>query len=90
LANDTPPTLSQRVSRAMSEKAVSSGKVSAQEVAVMVFDAIREEQFYIFSHPHALAAVKTRAEDVVTPRNPSDPFAERPEVRGQIIEALKG
>jgi hypothetical protein len=34
--------------------------------------------------------VKTRAEDIVTPRNPTDPFAERPEVRGQIIEALKG
>ncbi|MBB4519153.1 SDR family oxidoreductase [Paraburkholderia fungorum] len=90
LANDTPPTLSQRVSRVMSEKAVSSGKVSAREVADMVFNAIREEQFYIFSHPHALAAVKTRAEDIVMPRNPTDPFAERPEVRAQIIEALKG
>jgi len=90
LDNDTPPTLSQRVSRAMSEKAVSSGKVSAETVAGMVFDAIREEQFYIFSHPHALAAVKTRAEDIVTPRNPTDPFAERPDVRVQIIEALKG
>lgn len=56
----------------------------------MVFDAIRAEQFYIFSHPQALAAVKTRADDIVTPRNPTDPFVERPQVREQIIEALKG
>jgi NAD(P)-dependent dehydrogenase (short-subunit alcohol dehydrogenase family) len=90
LANDTPPTLSQRVSRALSEKAVSSGKISAEEVAAMVFDGIRAEQFYIFSHPNALGAVKTRAEDIVTPRNPTDPFAERPQVREQIVEALKG
>jgi NAD(P)-dependent dehydrogenase (short-subunit alcohol dehydrogenase family) len=90
LANEAPPTLSQRVSRALSEKAVNSGKISAQEVAAMVFDAIRDDQFYIFSHPHALGAVKTRAEDIVTPRNPTDPFAERPHVREQIVEALKG
>ena len=90
LANATPPTLSQRVSRALSEKAVSSGKISAQEVAAMAFDAIRADQFYIFSHPHALGPVKTRAEDIVTPRNPTDPFAERPHVREQIVEALKG
>jgi hypothetical protein len=56
----------------------------------MVFDGIRAEQFYIFSHPNALGAVKTRAEDIVTPRNPTDPFAERPQVREQIVEALKG
>lgn len=90
LVNDAPPTLSQRVSRGLSEKAVSSGKVSAEQVAGMVFDAIREEQFYIFSHPQALDRVKARAEDIVTPRNPTDPFAERPEVRTQIVEALRG
>jgi hypothetical protein len=81
--------VSQRVSRALSEKAVKSGKVSAQEVAARVFDAIRDDQFYIYSHPHALGPVKTRSEDIVTPRNPTDPFAERPHVREQIVEALK-
>jgi NAD(P)-dependent dehydrogenase (short-subunit alcohol dehydrogenase family) len=90
LSNDTPPTLSQRVARALSEKAVSSGKVSAEAVAALVFEAIRDGQFYIYSHPHALNAVKTRAEDIVTPRNPTDPFAERPQVREQIVAALRG
>ncbi|MCC8396944.1 SDR family oxidoreductase [Paraburkholderia sp. MMS20-SJTR3] len=90
LSNDLPPTLSQRVARALSEKAVSSGKVSAAAVAALVFDAIRDEQFYIYSHPHALNPVKTRAEDIVTPRNPTDPFAERPQVREQIVAALNG
>ncbi|HEX3378299.1 MAG TPA: SDR family oxidoreductase [Paraburkholderia sp.] len=90
LANESPPTLSQRVARALSEKAVSSGKVSAEAVAALVFEAIRDGQFYIYSHPHALNAVKTRAEDIVTPRNPTDPFAERPQVREQIVAALRG
>jgi hypothetical protein len=56
----------------------------------MVFDAIREKQFYIYSHPNALGAVKTRGEDIVTARNPTDPFAERPQVREQIVGALRG
>jgi short-subunit dehydrogenase len=90
LANDAPPTASQRVARAMSEKAVSSGKVSAAQVAARVFDAIRAGQFYIYSHPQALGPVMARAEDIVTPRNPGDPFAERPQIREQIVAALRG
>jgi NAD(P)-dependent dehydrogenase (short-subunit alcohol dehydrogenase family) len=90
LANEGPLTHSQQVARAISEKAVSSGKVSAAEVAQRVFDAIRRDAFYIYSHPHALGGVKTRAEDIVSARNPSDPFAERPGVREQMVAALKG
>lgn len=90
LANDAPLTLSQKVSRALSEKAVSSGKVSAEQVAALTFDAIREERFYVFSHPHALGAVKTRSDDIVMVRNPTDPFAERPGVRERIVGELRG
>jgi hypothetical protein len=56
----------------------------------MTFEAIREERFYVFSHPHALRAVENRAEDIDLVRNPTDPFAERPEVREKIVGELRG
>ncbi len=78
------PTASQIAAQAVSEKAVSSGKVTAEEVAERTFDAIRNEQFYIYSHPHALGNVQTRMEDIVLQRNPSDPFAAAPQVREML------
>ncbi len=85
-------TPSQRVAQLMSEKAVSSGKVSAAEVAQFVFDAMQADRFYIFSHPNerALAPVAVRGEDIVTMRNPTDPFAQRPELGQQLRVALRG
>ncbi|HSR95538.1 MAG TPA: SDR family oxidoreductase, partial [Kofleriaceae bacterium] len=77
---DDKPTRSQIIAKAMSDKAVSSGKVTAETVAQFVFDALAERRFYIYSHPHALANVQTRMEDIVAGRNPTDPFAQRPEV----------
>lgn len=82
--DDAGPTASQVVAQAVSEKAVSSGKVTAQQVAEATFDAIRAGQFYIFSHPHALGNVQTRMEDIVLHRNPSDPFASAPHIREML------
>ncbi|KTT14569.1 SDR family NAD(P)-dependent oxidoreductase, partial [Pseudacidovorax intermedius] len=48
-------TKSQLIGQAMSEKAVSSGKVTAAEVAHKVFQAISDNQFYVFSHTGAKA-----------------------------------
>ena len=55
-----------------------------------VFDAVREDRFYIFSHPHALSGVQSRLEDILQQRNPSDPFAARPEIGRTLREALRG
>jgi NAD(P)-dependent dehydrogenase (short-subunit alcohol dehydrogenase family) len=82
-------TRSQLVARAMSDKAVSSGKVTAATVAQFVFDALAEQRFYIYSHPHALGNVQSRMEDIVAGRNPSDPFAQRPEVGEALKQALR-
>ena len=84
------PTKSQLIAQAMSDKAVTSGKVSAADVAQFVFDAMAEQRFYIYSHPKSLANVQTRLEDIMTPRNPSDPFAARPEIGAQLRAALRG
>ena len=83
------PTASQRIGQAMSDKAVGSGRVTAAEVAQKVFDAVAADHFYIFSHPQALASVQTRMEDVVQGRNPSDPFAHKPELGRDLKAALR-
>jgi NAD(P)-dependent dehydrogenase (short-subunit alcohol dehydrogenase family) len=84
-----PPTRSQLIAQAMSEKAVSSGKVTAAQVAQFVFDAMDENRFYVFSHPKSLATVQTRLEDVVSLRNPTDPFKGKPEIGAQLKAALR-
>ena len=83
------PTQSQLIGQAMSDKAVSSGKVTAAEVAQMVFNAIAANQFYIYSHPKAIGSVQTRMEDVLQARNPTDPFAHKPELGVELRRALR-
>ncbi|MBX3605844.1 MAG: SDR family oxidoreductase [Piscinibacter sp.] len=83
------PTRSQLIAQAMSDKAVSSGKLTAEQVAGFVFDAVHEGRFYIYSHPKSLAMVQTRLEDVVLGRNPTDPFALKPELGQQLRAALR-
>jgi NAD(P)-dependent dehydrogenase (short-subunit alcohol dehydrogenase family) len=82
-------TKSQLIGQAMSDKAVSSGKVTAAEVAQKVFDAIAADSFYVFSHPKALGNVRSRMEAIVDSRNPPDPFLERPDVGVQLRRSLR-
>jgi NAD(P)-dependent dehydrogenase (short-subunit alcohol dehydrogenase family) len=84
------PTPSQRIGQAMSEKAVGSGKVSAEDVAQMVFDAVAADRFYIYSHPKALGNVRLRVDAILNGDNPPDPFAERPDIGTQLRQALQG
>ncbi|TKC87287.1 SDR family oxidoreductase [Trinickia terrae] len=83
-------TRSQQVAKAMNEKAVSSSRVSAEQIAQMTFDAIRDERFYIYSHPHRLAGVESRMTDLLAARNPADPLAAQPEVRAALEKAARG
>ncbi len=82
-------TKSQLIGQAMSNKAVSSGKISAAEVAQKVFDAITANQFYVFSHPKALGNVRSRMENIVSGTNPADPFLERPEIGANLRAQLR-
>jgi NAD(P)-dependent dehydrogenase (short-subunit alcohol dehydrogenase family) len=84
-----PPTRSQKIQHAMTSKAVAGGKVSAAEVAQLVFDAVACNQFYIYSHPKAIGAVQTRLEDILQARNPTDPFADKPELGEQLRTSLR-
>jgi len=82
-------TRSQLIGQAMTDKAVSSGKVTAVEVAQKVFDAISANRFYVFSHPKALGNVRARMENIVAIENPADPFLERPEIGAKLREQLR-
>ena len=83
------PTQSQLIGQAMSDKAVSSGKVSAADVAALVFEAVEANRFYIYSHPQALGNVTQRMQALVAGSNPPDPFAERPDVGVKLKAALR-
>jgi NAD(P)-dependent dehydrogenase (short-subunit alcohol dehydrogenase family) len=85
----TGPTRSQRIAQAMSDKAVTSGKLTAAQVAQFVFDAMAENRFYIYSHPKALGGVQVLLEDRMMQRNPTDPFKERPEIGERLRSQLR-
>ena len=83
------PTKSQLIGKAMNDRAVGRGKLTAAEVAQFVFDAVDAGRFYIYSHPKSLASVQTRLEDIVQARNPTDPFAGKPEIGVELRAALR-
>ncbi|NCV31439.1 MAG: SDR family NAD(P)-dependent oxidoreductase, partial [Betaproteobacteria bacterium] len=78
------PTASEIAARQSSDKAVSSGKISAAQVAHMTFDAIEAQQFYCVTHPKIMPSVQSRCEDLAQLRNPTDPFAHKPEVKNRM------
>ena len=64
-----------RARQAMLRKAVTSGKVSADQVAQAVVAAVKEERFYILTHPRIKAAIRARMEAILEDRAPSNPMA---------------
>lgn len=82
-------TVSQMAAQAMTVKAVESGKVTAADVSAITFDAIREGQFYIYSHPGALGGVADRMNEIVHHTNPSDPYKATPHVRDMLRAKMK-
>ena len=83
------PTKSQLIAQAMTQRAVDAGKVTAAQVAQFVFDAVAARRFYIYSHPKSLGGVQTRMEDILQSRNPTDPFAAKPEIGAELRRALR-
>ena len=84
LQNETSPTESMVVAQKMTHKAVSSGKMTATDVAQITFEAIRKNRFYIVTHPKIMATVKMRLEDIEHLQNPRDPFVLKQENRPQL------
>ncbi len=75
MQNVDRPTDSMIKAQQMIEKAVNSGRLTAVDVANITFDAIRDKQFYILSHPNFMKLVKARLDDIAELRNPRDVFS---------------
>jgi NAD(P)-dependent dehydrogenase (short-subunit alcohol dehydrogenase family) len=88
LHNDAVATASQVAAQALLEEAVESGKVSAAEVARVTFDAVRDGQFYIYSHPQALAGVADRMDAIMNHKFPPDPYRATPNIRERLRSSL--
>ena len=74
MKNASTPSASMLAAQSMISKAVSSGKLTAADVADLAFQAIRDNQFYIMTHPRFMPLVKARLDDIAELRNPSDAF----------------
>ncbi|MFL6672465.1 MAG: SDR family oxidoreductase [Massilia sp.] len=85
---DTEPTASQLAAQALTARAVESGKVPAAAVARMTFNAVRNGQFYIYSHPHALGSVAERMDAIVHQKLPPDPYKDAPHIREMLRSKL--
>jgi NAD(P)-dependent dehydrogenase (short-subunit alcohol dehydrogenase family) len=59
---------------AMLKKAVSSGKVSAEQVAQAVVAAVKKNRFYVLTHPRIKGAIQARMEDILGGRAPRNPM----------------
>lgn len=86
LGNTGDPTASQKLAQANTQKAVSSGKISAAEVARMTFDAVRADRFFIFTHPKILPSVRERFEAALAGTAPADPLAAKPGARNEATD----
>jgi NAD(P)-dependent dehydrogenase (short-subunit alcohol dehydrogenase family) len=56
------------------KKAVQSGKLSAADVAQKVYEAVRDQRFYILTHPKIKPSIQWRMEDILQERNPTNPM----------------
>jgi NAD(P)-dependent dehydrogenase (short-subunit alcohol dehydrogenase family) len=74
---DDQLTDSMRATQASTEKAVSSGKISASDVAQTTFEAIESDRFYIVTHEKIMDSVRLRGDDIAQLRNPTDPYSLR-------------
>ena len=67
----SPGTLAKE---AMMKKAVAAGKLSADDVAAAVVKAVKENRFYILTHPKIKGAIRALMEDVIEEKAPRDPL----------------
>ncbi len=64
-----PLTEAQLAGREQFRKQIDNG-MPPEQVAEVVFAAIREEKFYIITHPDSRDSIRERAEDIIAERNP--------------------
>ncbi|MEO8202485.1 MAG: SDR family NAD(P)-dependent oxidoreductase [Betaproteobacteria bacterium] len=75
LANPAAPKSASQLARdAMLRKAVNSGRLSADDIGAAVLAAVKENHFYILTHPRIKGAIEARMEDILEGRQPRNPM----------------
>ena len=59
----------------MLRKAVRSGRLTADDIGAAVLAAVKEDRFYILTHPKIKGAIRARMEDILEGRQPRNPMA---------------
>jgi NAD(P)-dependent dehydrogenase (short-subunit alcohol dehydrogenase family) len=72
--NEGAPSASQLLAARELRRAVRSGRLSAAQIADATYDAVRENRFYVVTHPAIMASVRMRHEDIEQMRAPTDPL----------------
>jgi len=76
LANAGVRKTAQQLAREeMLKKAVRSGRLSADDIGAAVLAAVREDRFYILTHPRIKGAIQARMEDILEGRPPRNPLS---------------
>lgn len=89
-AAQVAPSRAQLAAKAMLDQGTASGTISAEDIAQITFDGIRERRFYLLPHLSSLEAVRQRFDDIINQRNPTGPFAGRPQIRETLMATLRG
>ena len=74
LRSDRTKSAEDRALEAMLHKATESGRLSAEDIAARVLDAVRDERFYVLTHPKINGAIERRMRDILDGRAPSSPM----------------
>jgi NAD(P)-dependent dehydrogenase (short-subunit alcohol dehydrogenase family) len=72
-SSKSPETLARET---MLRKAVASGRLSADDVARAVVQAVTDERFYILTHARIKGAIRARMEDILEERAPRNPMGQ--------------
>ena len=63
-----------RAKEEMLRKAVRSGRLTADDIGAAVVSAVKEDRFYILTHPRINGAIRARMEDILDGRQPRNPM----------------
>ena len=75
LANPAAPKTPEQLAREeMLRKAVRSGRLTADDIGAAVLAAVKEDRFYILTHPRIKGAIQARMEDILEGRQPRNPM----------------
>ncbi len=66
-----PPSAASAAYHARMDQAVKSGRLTADDMAGAVFDAVAAGRFYVIPHTRIKQAVRLRMEDILDDRNPT-------------------